>query len=143
MYTSGREAFGRGEIIWKASGGSTIRAFLIDQANYTFSQSHDFLDDVPTNARAGNSSSSTRGNGPQLTLIDCAAGVCDASDLTFTSVTSGVTYEGLLLYKDDGSADSTSRLLAYYDTATGLTLTSNGANITVEWDNGANKVLTI
>ena len=70
-----------------------------------------------------------------------ALGVADAADTAFTSVT-GDTVEAIVLYKDTEDA-ATSPLIAYIDTATGLPLTPNGGNVTVTWDNGANKIFKL
>jgi hypothetical protein len=48
----------------------------------------------------------------------------------------------LLMLSNKGSA-ATNRLIAYIDTATGLPVTPNGANITAVWDNGANKIFKL
>lgn len=70
-------------------------------------------------------------------------GVFDASDITFTSVTSTATVTQLVLYKDTGTA-SNSPLIALIDSATsGLPVTPNGGDITVSWDNGANKIFKL
>jgi hypothetical protein len=45
-------------------------------------------------------------------------------------------------YKDTGT-ESTSLLIFYIDTATGLPCTPNGGNITVAWDSGANKIFKL
>lgn len=70
-------------------------------------------------------------------------GVFDASDVTFTSVTSTVAVTQLVLYRDTGTA-SNSPLIALIDSATsGLPVTPNGGDITVSWDNGANKIFKL
>jgi len=70
-------------------------------------------------------------------------GVFDASDLTFTSVTSTATVTQLVLYKDTGTA-SNSPLIALIDSATsGLPVTPNGGDITISWDNGTNKIFKL
>ena len=71
-----------------------------------------------------------------------AAGVFDASDATYTAVTAGDTLEGVVIYKDTGVA-GTSPLLAYIDTITGFPVTTSGADITVQWDNGALKIFSL
>ena len=38
---------------------------------------------------------------------------------------------------------STSQLVAYIDTATGLPVTPNGGNIQIVWDTGANKIFAL
>jgi hypothetical protein len=50
--------------------------------------------------------------------------------------------EALVIYKDTGMA-STSPLIAYIDTATGLPYTPSGGNIDVAWDNGSNKIFKL
>jgi hypothetical protein len=67
--------------------------------------------------------------------------VADAADITFTTVT-GDQSEALVIYKDTG-VEATSQLIAYIDTATGLPVTPGGGNITVTWDDGANKIFKL
>ena len=70
------------------------------------------------------------------------AGVFDAADITFTSVTAGDTAEGVVIYKDTG-ASATSPLIAYIDTITGFPLATNGGDITIQWDNGSYKIFSL
>lgn len=143
LYDFGRNAFARGEIAWRATGGSTIRCMLVDAAAYTPNlATHDYFDDVPASARVGNNGSSDRTQMPQITLIDPVAGVCDGEDVTFTSVPAGNVLEYLIIFRDSG-ADNTSELIAFIDTATGLPITPNGADINVSWDNGANRIFKL
>jgi hypothetical protein len=69
-------------------------------------------------------------------------GVFDASDATFTAVTAGSTSEGVVIYKDTGSA-ATSPLLLYIDVITGFPLVTNGGDIVIQWDNGAFKIFSL
>ncbi len=71
-----------------------------------------------------------------------ALGVFDAADATYTAVTAGDTLEGVVIYKDTGVA-GTSALIAYIDTITGFPLATNGGDITIQWDNGAYKILSL
>lgn len=131
LYDKGREGFLDGSIDWDTDD---IRAILIDTGAYTPNLgTHDFLDDVPGGARIAVSGA--------LSGKTVTAGVADASDVTFTSVT-GATVEAILLYKHTGN-DATARLIALIDTATGLPLTPNGGDVTVQWDNGANKIFKL
>lgn len=142
LYDFGRNSFAKGEIAWK-SGGDTVRCFLVDSASYTpNSATDDFLDDVPSSSRKGNSGSTNRTESPTLTLLDPSAGVCDANDITFTTVPSGDELDYLLLFKDTGG-DTTSPLIALIDTATGLPVTPNGGDINVAWDEGTNKIFKL
>jgi hypothetical protein len=111
----------------------TIKGVFVDHGtdvpNVT---TDDFLDDIANGARVP-----TNQTGPTIgtpTIGTVAAGVFDAVDLVFTSLT-GASVESLILYKATGT-DSTSPLVAYWDTATGLPLTPNGANVTVVWAAG-------
>lgn len=133
LYDKGREGFLDGSIDWDTDN---IKLVLVDAADYTVNLStHDFLDDVPAGARATNG---TSGNFASKAVT---AGVADAADVTLTSV-SGDPSEALVIYKDSG-AEATSRLIAYIDTATGLPVTPNGGNISIAWDNGANKIFKL
>ena len=69
-------------------------------------------------------------------------GVFDADDATFAAVTAGDTSEGVVIYKDTGTA-STSPLIAYIDTITGFPLLTNGGDIVVQWDSGAYKIFSL
>lgn len=130
LYDKGREKFLTADIDWTADD---IKAVLVDVADYTFSQSHEFLSDVPGGARV-----STSGNFASKTAT---SGVADAADITFSAVTGDVS-EALVIYKDTGVA-GTSALIAYIDSATGLPVTPNGGDITVVWDSGANKIFKL
>lgn len=109
-----------------------IRVILVDSGAYTFSAAHDFLDDIPAGARIA--------VGP-LAGESVTNRTFDASDITFTAVT-GVSIEYIVVYKHTGT-ESTSRLIARFDTATNLPVTPNGGDITVAWDNGTNKIFTL
>lgn len=87
-----------------ALNSGTIKVILVDSADYTYSDAHDFLDDVPSGARVA---TATLGS---ITITD---GVFDAADGSFTSVT-GDQSEALVYYKDTGS-EATSRLICYDD----------------------------
>lgn len=131
LYDKGRQGFLEGLIDWDTDD---IRLILIDAADYVVNlATHDNLDDIAVAARVAVSGSLTG-----KTVTD---GVADAADVTFTAV-SGDVSEALVLYKHTG-VESTSRLIAYIDAATGLPVTPNGGNINVVWDNGANKIFKL
>lgn len=69
---------------------------------------------------------------PALTGETITGRQADAADLTFTSL-SGDQSESLNVFHDTAT-DTTSALVIYIDTATGLPLTPNGANVDVTWD---------
>lgn len=89
---------------------------------------------------AGGASASM--NTQTLSSKSITLGVFDAGDVTFPAVTSGVTCEGVVIWKDTGTA-GTSPLIAYIDTITGFPLTTNGGDVIVQWDNGAYKIFSL
>jgi len=131
LYGLGRQKILEGSI---AMLTDDIKVVLVDLADYTLAiDTHDFLDDIPAGARVA-----TSGN---MTSKTSTLGVFDAANETFSAV-SGDVSEALVIYKDSGVA-STSPLIAYIDSATGLPVTPNGGDITITWDAGANKIFKL
>ncbi len=131
LYDKGRQAFLDGDIDWTANN---IKCVLVDTNDYTVNlATHDNLDDIPSGARVATSAN--------LTGKTSTDGVADADDVTFTSVT-GDQSEALVIYQDTGT-ESTSKLIAYIDTATGLPVTPGGGNITVTWSNGSSRIFKL
>ena len=130
LFDFGRESFLKGDIDWV---NDTIKCTLIDAADYTVALStHDYYNDVATAARVATGT---------LASKTATAGVADADDLTLSTVTGDVS-EALLIWQDT-TVESTSILIAYIDTATGLPVTPNGGDITVQWDSGSNKIFKL
>ena len=69
-------------------------------------------------------------------------GTANAANVTCSTVPSGSTVTYVVIYKDTGLS-STSPLILYIDTATNLPVTTNGGDITVQWDAGTNKIFTL
>lgn len=131
LYDKGRQGFLEGSIDWDTD---TIKCVLVDAADYTVNlATHDNLDDVAVAARVATSGALT-----SKTVTD---GIADAADVVLASV-SGDPSEAIVIYKDTGT-ESTSRLIAYIDTATGLPVTPNGADITIAWANTTNKIFKL
>lgn len=113
-----------------------LKAVLVDTATYSVDLTADeFLSSIPAGERVA-----TSGNLASKTFTN---GVFDCQDVVFTAV-SGDQCEAVVIYNDTG-LDTTSELIAYIDntSATGLPVTPNGGNITIAWDNGANKVFKL
>lgn len=110
-----------------------IKVLLIDTADYTYSAAHDFHNDV-----AGAAIVATSAN---LAGKSVTAGVFDATDITFSTVTGDVC-EAIIIYKDTGTS-ATSPLIAYIDSGSGLPVTPAGGNIDIVWDNGASKIFAL
>lgn len=129
LYPKAKEAFLNGNIDML---NDTIVIALIDTGEYTYSTSHEYRSDLSNTAVI---SSTTLAN-PSTTN-----GVFDADDATFTSVT-GANAEALIIFQDTGT-QSTSRLIAYIDSATGLPILPNGGDITVAFSGGSNKIFSL
>jgi len=109
----------------------TIKAMFVDHADDTpVAATDDFINDILSAARVPAIASC-----PALgtkTIGSVGSGVFDAADTVFTAL-SGDQSESLILFKDSG-VEATSDLVAFWDTATGLPLTPNGADVTVVWN---------
>src|SRR4051794_11542279 len=107
-----------------------VKAMLVNVSGagtlYTYSAAHEFLSDVPAEARvatSGNLSGKTIGND----------GSFDSDDPSFGGVT-GDSVEAIVLYIDTGTAGS-SRLIMFQDTGvTGLPLTPDGSDVQINVD---------
>lgn len=131
LYDLGREAFLNGSVSWT---DDDIKVVLVDTNDYTVNlTTHQYLSDIAVGARVATSSN--------LSSKTATLGVADAADVTFSDVT-GDQSEAIVIYKDTGTA-STSPLLAYIDTSTGLPITPNGADIIITWSNGSNKIFKL
>lgn len=110
---------------------ATIKLMFVDHADDTpVAATDNFIDDIASGARVP-----AIGSCPTLgskTLGSVAAGVFDAADSTFTTLT-GDASESLIIFEDSGS-EATSDLIAFFDTATGLPLTPNGADVVVAFN---------
>lgn len=119
---------------WKEAilnGGSnvalngTVRATLVDLADYTYGAAHEFITSVPVGARVA---TVTLSSGKTYTN-----GLFDAADVTFPAVT-GDPSEALIIWIDT-TVEATSRLVAFFDTGvTGLPVTPNGGDINIAWN---------
>ena len=99
---------------------------LVDTGTYTYSAAHQFKSSL----------TGIVGTPGVLASMTFALGVVDAADLTYTAVT-GASVEAIVCWIDTAGADSTDPLWLYVD---GISVTPNGGNITIQWDNGANKI---
>lgn len=121
MDGGGRQQFAQAGINWNSD---TIRAVLVD-TTYTFSASHANLSDVAAGARIATAllSGKTSTNG----ILDCT------SPITWTGVTNANNIQGFYLYKDTGTA-STSTLIGWIDGLIRITIASTATSDTVTVD---------
>lgn len=131
-YDNARELFATAGLNWNSD---TIKVMLVSSA-YAASASDVYLN-VVTNA-----------NPPRITSAmtlgskSATGGACDGGDVTFSAVGGATAAKAILMWKDTG-VESTSPLIVYIDTATGLPITPNGGDIIITWDNGTNKIFRV
>lgn len=129
LYDKGREKFLTGAI---NASADTLKCALIKDTYAPTLGSDEFFSTL---------SSHVIGTPQTLTSKTVTGGVLDAADVTFSAVpTAAVKY--CAIYKDTGSA-ATSPLIALFDTAAGLPVSTNGGDIIIAWDNGANKIFKL
>lgn len=129
LYDKGREKFLTGAI---NASADTLKCALIKDTYAPTLGSDEFFSTL---------SSHVVGTPQTLTSKTITGGVLDAADVTFSAVpTAAVKY--CAIYKDTGSA-ATSPLIALFDTAAGLPVSTNGGDIIIAWDNGANKIFKL
>ena len=111
---------------------ATIKCLLVKSAYTPNFTTHEFISDLGANILS------------RVTLSSKTAtlGTFDAADATFTAVAGGDQGTYLVIAKDTGS-DATSPLIGAIDTGSGLPITTNGGDITVQWSNGTDKIFTL
>lgn len=127
IYTEGKVAFLTGQINLH-NNTTEIYAALIKNT-YNESPSHSYTD-------VSSHIAGTLGNAFVLLsgcTVNSVSGVFDANDPTFNSVATGSTIEGVLFYRDTGTAKT---LIAYImpGTSGGFPFPTNGANVVVSFD---------
>lgn len=127
LYTKFKELLLGGDI---DLANDTIKCILVDTADYSFSAAHDYYDDITEASRVGTAQT--------LGSKSITGGVFDAADVTFSSVTGDAT-EAVVIFKVAGGAESADPLIAYIEGS----VTPNGGDIVVQWDNGANKIFAL
>ena len=109
----------------------TLKASIVDSADYTYSAAHEFISSVPAISRVATAT---------LASITTTAGTLDAADTTFASV-SGDVSEALVLWIDTGT-EATSPLVSYWDSGVaGFPLTPVGTNVVAQWS--ASGIITL
>jgi hypothetical protein len=138
LYDLGREGFLVAEIDWDTA---VFKVDLVDTGAYTIDlATHKFRSSIAVGARIASSAA--------LTSKTNAAGVADAADLTYTSLT-GTSIELIVIYQSSAVgggadvADTAQRLVAAIDTATGLPFTPSGGDVSVTWDNTTNRIFKL
>ena len=112
LYDTGRISFLRGDLSWNSN---TFKVVLLSSAYTANLTTHQYLSSIHSGARVATSSA--------LTTLLPGAGVADASDITFTSV-SGSQVTQFVVYRDTGF-DTTSQLVVPFYSAINLPFTTN------------------
>src|SRR6476661_5775450 len=138
LFDPGREGFLAGEIDWDTA---VIKIALVRA--YTFSAAHKFVSDVTTASGVLHVTSAALGT------KTITSGVADAAYVTFTAVTANASNHSVLVFQSSavtGGADvaaTAQRLIAWIDTGTNFPIVPNGGDVTIAWDNGANKIFKL
>lgn len=97
---------------------------LVDTGTYTYSAAHDFYNDL----------SGVVGTDQRIATPTVTNGTFDGGNVTFSAV-SGNSVEALVIYRKNGGANTTWRLVAFIDTSvTNLPVTPNGGDISIAWN---------
>jgi hypothetical protein len=131
-YPYGNQKILEGEIPWLTA---PICAVLVGTQNYQPDTIHQTLADVPENAIVAISGTL---EGRSTTL-----GVADADDVTWGTVPAGDSRADAVVLVNYTGTRSSSVLIAYFGTVVGVPVYPDGSDITVHWDNGANKIFVL
>lgn len=137
LYDFGKKSLLEGSINWLTDD---IRAILVDISG------GNYVVDLAADENIGNIVVGDRVSDAvalaSKTTDSPTDGVADAADTTLTTVTTGITLSAVVVYKHD-AVEANSILLAYIDTATGLSTTTDGTDVVVTWDSGANRIFAL
>lgn len=138
LFDPGREGFLDGSIDWDTA---TIKVALV--RSYTFSAAHKFVSDLTTAGGVLHVTSAA------LASKTVTGGVADAADVVFTAVTANASNHSVLVFQSSavtGGADvaaTAQRLIAWIDTGTNFPIVPNGGDVTIAWDNAANRIFKL
>jgi hypothetical protein len=138
LFLPAREGFLRGEIPLQTG---VIKASLV--RGYTVNAAHKFVSEVTAAGGVLHATSAALGGKTQTN------GIFDASDFSWTAVTTNATNHYVLIYMSSaaaGGADvaaTAQRLICYIDTGTNLPIVPNGGDVNWSWDNGVNKIFAL
>jgi hypothetical protein len=131
MYPKGKEKLLTGGVF--AVLTDTLKVVPLSSAYAPNLATDEFYDDISAFALAAPAT---------LTGKSVTNGVFDADDKTFTAIPSGDTATYAAIFKDTADP-ATSPLLYIADTITGFPFPTNGGNLQIIWDNGANKIFAL
>lgn len=128
FYPKAREAFAKKQINWEADA---FTVYAVDLADYTYSDAHSALADIPVAARV-DSAALPAGAGRTATN-----GILDADNVILGAVV-GDPFEAVIIVHD-----STGTPVVFFDTAAaggGFSIVPDGRDVLVTWPDDANKI---
>lgn len=139
LYGLARGSFLDGDIDWTNDNIKVVLVHTASAGGYIVSiNTHQFLSDVPGTSRVSMSNNLA---GKTSTL-----GTADADDTTIGLVSASQTpvssVHAFIVFQS-ASAETAARLIAYFDTATGMPLVPSNGDIVISWSSGANKIFTL
>ena len=140
-YNKGLEGFALGEIDWDTAVFKVLAVRLTAAGAPVFTASQKFLSEL----KATHTVTATSGALAGKSAVD---GILDATDLApaFASAPANAQNHVLVVIQASAVtggadvADTAQRLVLWLDTGTNLPFTTNGGDVNVTWDNGANKI---
>ena len=133
LYKKAKQAILNGEINFTSNN---LKLLIIDKTYYTPNENTDqYVSDIPANAIKKRSNN--------IQNVTNSLGVIDANDTSIGDY-SGDFFDALAMYVDTGS-DSTSKLIFFIDSSSGLPFGVSGSvtPITIIWSDSDNKILSI
>ena len=137
VYNKGLEELGKATT---DLDGSSLKVLLV-QTTYTANKDHLFVDNADADDPASHEVSvggyARQALANKVVTRDDTTDMAylDADDTIFTTLATGQTVGGAVLFRDAGGADTANPLIAFYDTTDTPT---NGGNMTVTWNTPAN-----
>jgi len=108
----------------QTGANAPFASLVTTSGGYTYSATHQFYSSL----------TNVQGTDVAITTPTVVNGLFDGDDVTFTAV-SGTVIGAIVLYRKNGGANTTWRLVLYEDTSvTGLPVTPNGGNIVITWN---------
>lgn len=136
LYEKATTAFAKGQINLETNN---IKVALVTNGYTPDLTNHQYYTDIASHVATGTKPIKSLAN--KAILTGAQEGHLDADDALFTEITDGQTIPYAIIFQDtEAGTDSvpltpgTARLIALLDTGTGLPITSNGGDITLQWD---------
>jgi len=116
---------------------NVVSISLVDSGTYTFSEDHDYYDDITAAAIVSNSATAIStpvfGDGTTGARWD-AANFNSGGAGSLTNIGDGVdSVDAIIIWVNTAGASSTDPVVAYIDTGTGFGVTPNASTVDIVW----------